>query len=73
MASREGSFGSVYKGTISGGSKTVVIKRLEKVVGEGQREFQAEMAAIARTQTKTWFDYLVFILRGQGSFFFMNS
>ncbi|KAF8404407.1 hypothetical protein HHK36_009292 [Tetracentron sinense] len=44
-----GSFGAVYKGVLSRGSKLVAVKRLEKVVEEGEREFRAEMRAIGRT------------------------
>nr|GLL38741.1 G-type lectin S-receptor-like serine/threonine-protein kinase LECRK2 [Ipomoea trifida] len=45
-------FGKVYKGKISEGDKTVAVKRLEKVVEEGEREFRAEMRAIGRTRHK---------------------
>ncbi|XXG68973.1 hypothetical protein AAC387_Pa06g1947 [Persea americana] len=44
-----GSFGSVYKGALSNNERTVAVKRLEKVVEEGEREFQMEMRAIGRT------------------------
>jgi tRNA A-37 threonylcarbamoyl transferase component Bud32 len=44
-----GSFGAVYKGTISNGQKVVAIKRLEKVLAEGEREFQTEMKVIGKT------------------------
>ncbi|KAF8404403.1 hypothetical protein HHK36_009288 [Tetracentron sinense] len=44
-----GSFGAVYKGVLSRGSKLVAVKRLEKVVEEGEREFRAEMRAIGRS------------------------
>ncbi|KAL5555693.1 hypothetical protein UlMin_037929 [Ulmus minor] len=44
-----GSFGTVYKGTILGSQKLVAVKRLEKVLEEGEREFQNEMRAIGRT------------------------
>ena len=47
-----GSYGAVYKGTISEGGKTIVVKRLEKDVEEGDREFRAEIIAIARTHHK---------------------
>ncbi|XP_050208366.1 G-type lectin S-receptor-like serine/threonine-protein kinase LECRK1 [Mercurialis annua] len=45
----KGSFGSVYKGTLYKGKKLIAVKRLEKLVEEGQREFRAEMRAIGRT------------------------
>jgi hypothetical protein len=44
-----GSFGAVYKGVISNGQKVVAVKRLEKVLAEGEREFQTEMKVIGRT------------------------
>ena len=45
----KGSFGAVYKGAIGKGKKLVAVKRLEKLVEEGEREFRAEMRAIGRT------------------------
>ncbi|XVF59035.1 hypothetical protein PTKIN_Ptkin07bG0241700 [Pterospermum kingtungense] len=48
----KGSFGAVYKGTLYKGKETVAVKRLEKLVEEGEREFQAEMRAIGRTHHK---------------------
>ncbi|XVF17055.1 hypothetical protein REPUB_Repub10bG0084100 [Reevesia pubescens] len=45
----KGSFGAVYKGTLYKGRKLVAVKRLEKLMEEGEREFQAEMRAIGRT------------------------
>ncbi|KAK2988282.1 hypothetical protein RJ640_016862 [Escallonia rubra] len=44
-----GSFGAVYKGTIQNNQKVVAVKRLEKVLAEGEREFQSEMKVIGRT------------------------
>ncbi|CAH1453855.1 unnamed protein product [Lactuca virosa] len=38
-----GSFGRVYKGSFYKGNKVIAVKRLEKVVDEGEREFRAEM------------------------------
>lgn len=48
----KGSFGAVYKGSLNKGKKVVAVKRLEKLVEEGEREFQAEMRAIGRTNHK---------------------
>ncbi|XP_043804943.1 G-type lectin S-receptor-like serine/threonine-protein kinase LECRK2 isoform X2 [Manihot esculenta] len=48
----KGSFGAVYKGTLYKRKKLVAVKRLEKLVEEGEREFQAEMRAIGRTHHK---------------------
>ena len=47
-----GSYGALYKGTISEGGKTIVVKRLEKDVEEADCEFRAEFIAIARTHHK---------------------
>ena len=48
----KGSFGTVYKGTIWNGQKLVAVKRLEKVLAEGEKEFQVEMKVIGRTHHK---------------------
>jgi hypothetical protein len=45
----KGSFGAVYKGALHKGRRLVAVKRLEKLVEEGEREFQAEMRATGRT------------------------
>ncbi|KAI8010430.1 G-type lectin S-receptor-like serine/threonine-protein kinase LECRK2 [Camellia lanceoleosa] len=37
---RKGSFGAVYRGTLCRGKKLIAVKRLQKVVEEGEREFQ---------------------------------
>ncbi|XP_059431460.1 G-type lectin S-receptor-like serine/threonine-protein kinase LECRK3 [Corylus avellana] len=44
-----GSFGAVFKGAMSNGEKVVAVKRLEKVLAEGDTEFQTEMKVIGRT------------------------
>ncbi|KAJ6918534.1 G-type lectin S-receptor-like serine/threonine-protein kinase LECRK3 [Populus alba x Populus x berolinensis] len=44
-----GSFGTVYKGIISSTRKVVAVKRLEKALAEGEREFQNEMKVIGKT------------------------
>ncbi|KAG2716321.1 hypothetical protein I3760_03G120000 [Carya illinoinensis] len=44
-----GSFGCFYKGAILNGQKFVAVKRLEKVLAEGEIEFQTEMKVIGRT------------------------
>uniref|UniRef100_A0A2N9ESD3 Receptor-like serine/threonine-protein kinase n=1 Tax=Fagus sylvatica TaxID=28930 RepID=A0A2N9ESD3_FAGSY len=48
----KGSFGTVYKGALYKGKKLVAVKRLEKLVEEGEKEFRAEMQAIGRTHHK---------------------
>jgi hypothetical protein len=60
----KGSFGVVYKGTISGGNKTIAVKRLEKFVEEGHREFRAEITAIARTHHRNLVRLLGFCIEG---------
>ncbi|XP_043810243.1 G-type lectin S-receptor-like serine/threonine-protein kinase LECRK3 [Manihot esculenta] len=47
-----GAFGTVFRGVISNGNRVVAIKRLEKVVAEGEREFLNEMKVIGRTHHK---------------------
>uniref|UniRef100_A0A7N2N296 non-specific serine/threonine protein kinase n=1 Tax=Quercus lobata TaxID=97700 RepID=A0A7N2N296_QUELO len=47
-----GSSGTVYKGTIWNGQKIVAVKRLKKVLREGEKEFQTEMKVIGRTHHK---------------------
>ncbi|KAF3943341.1 hypothetical protein CMV_030094 [Castanea mollissima] len=60
----EGSFGSVYKGYVSEANKTIVVKRLEKFVEEGERGFQAEMTAIGRTHHRNLVQLLGFCIEG---------
>ncbi|XP_004308261.1 PREDICTED: G-type lectin S-receptor-like serine/threonine-protein kinase RLK1-like [Fragaria vesca subsp. vesca] len=57
-----GSFGAVYKGTLSG--STVAVKRLEKVVEEGVREFKAEITTIGRTHHRNLVQLLGFCIEG---------
>ncbi|GMN49693.1 hypothetical protein TIFTF001_018854 [Ficus carica] len=61
-----GSFGAVYKGTTSSGDnkKTIAVKRLEKVVEEGIREFRAEMTTIGRTHHRNVVQLLGFCIEG---------
>ncbi|KAF5442027.1 hypothetical protein F2P56_036957 [Juglans regia] len=44
-----GSFGTVFKGALSNGQRNIAVKRLEKVVAEGDVEFTNEMRSIGRT------------------------
>jgi hypothetical protein len=60
----KGSFGVVYKGAISGGDKTIAVKRLEKFVKEGHWEFRAEIRAIARTHHRNLVQLLGFCFEG---------
>ncbi|XP_010245281.1 PREDICTED: G-type lectin S-receptor-like serine/threonine-protein kinase LECRK1 [Nelumbo nucifera] len=46
-----GAFGTVFKGTLPNGhiQRIVAVKRLEKMLDEGEREFQTEIRVIAKT------------------------
>ncbi|XP_050241055.1 G-type lectin S-receptor-like serine/threonine-protein kinase LECRK1 [Quercus robur] len=60
----KGSFGSVYKGYVSEANKTIAVKRLEKFVEEGEREFRAEMTVIGRTHHRNIVQLLGFCIEG---------
>ncbi|CAL9765085.1 unnamed protein product [Musa acuminata subsp. burmannicoides] len=45
----KGAFGTVFKGVLPNNDRAVAIKRLEKVIDEGEREFRTEMRVIGRT------------------------
>ncbi|GMJ12399.1 hypothetical protein like AT1G34300 [Hibiscus trionum] len=45
----KGGFGTVFRGVISNGKRIVAIKRLERVVADGERDFRNEMKAIGKT------------------------
>ncbi|KAK7264930.1 hypothetical protein RJT34_32543 [Clitoria ternatea] len=59
-----GSFGAVYKGALNKGRRLVAVKRLEKLVEEGEREFQAEMRAIGKTHHRNLVRLLGFCAEG---------
>ena len=59
-----GSYGAVYQGTIQRGNKVVAVKRLEKVVEQGEKEFQAEMTAIGQTHHRNLVRLLGFCIEG---------
>jgi serine/threonine protein kinase len=63
-----GSFGAVYKGILPRGGKTIAVKRLEKGVEEGEREFRAEMTAMAQTHHRNLVRVLGFCIEGPRSF-----
>ncbi|XP_075637700.1 G-type lectin S-receptor-like serine/threonine-protein kinase LECRK1 [Castanea sativa] len=60
----KGSFGTVYKGALYKGKKLVAVKRLEKLVEEGESEFRAEMRAIGRTHHKNLVQLLGYCAEG---------
>ncbi|XP_059641974.1 G-type lectin S-receptor-like serine/threonine-protein kinase LECRK1 [Cornus florida] len=72
------SFGAVYKGAVfdAEGKKIVVVKRLERVVEESEREFQAEMTAIGQTHHRNLVRLLGFCIEGASKLLvyeFMNN
>lgn len=60
-----GSFGTVYKGCFYKGKKVIAVKRLEKVVEEGEREFRAEMQVIGKTHHKNLVRLLGYCAEGK--------
>ncbi|KAL7249380.1 hypothetical protein ACSBR1_011554 [Camellia fascicularis] len=54
----------VYKGTLCRGKKLIAVKRLQKVVEEGEREFQAEMRAIGRRHHRNLVQLLGYCIEG---------
>lgn len=60
-----GSFGAVYKGTIGDNNRSIAVKRLEeRITDEGEREFQAEITAIARTHHRNLVKLIGFCIEG---------
>ncbi|PWA90792.1 S-locus glycoprotein domain-containing protein [Artemisia annua] len=60
-----GSFGTVYKGSLYKGKKSIAVKRLEKVVDEGEKEFRAEMQVIGKTHHKNLVRLLGYCAEGK--------
>ncbi|KAJ9704011.1 hypothetical protein PVL29_005341 [Vitis rotundifolia] len=60
----KGASGTVYKGAISNGQRIVAVKKLEKVLAEGQREFQNELQVIGRTHHRNLVRLLGYCLDG---------
>ncbi|KAA8531022.1 hypothetical protein F0562_005730 [Nyssa sinensis] len=58
------SFGAVYKGAISEGGKLVAVKRLERVVEEGESGFRAEITTIGQTHHRNLVRLLGFCIEG---------
>ncbi|AES91506.1 G-type lectin S-receptor-like serine/threonine-protein kinase LECRK1 [Medicago truncatula] len=60
-----GSFGVVYKGKRGNNNKSIAVKRLEeRITDEGEREFQAEITAIARTHHRNLVKLVGFCIEG---------
>ncbi|KAJ9139726.1 hypothetical protein P3X46_030433 [Hevea brasiliensis] len=61
-----GAFGTVYKGVLgSENTELVAVKKLEKVVTEGENEFETEVSSIGRTNHKNLVKLLGFCNEGQ--------
>ncbi|KAK1426327.1 hypothetical protein QVD17_14998 [Tagetes erecta] len=58
-----GSFGIVYKGVI--GKNVVAVKKLDRVIDDGEKEFEAEVNAIARTHHKNLVQLLGYCDEGE--------
>ncbi|KAK6925694.1 Bulb-type lectin domain [Dillenia turbinata] len=62
----QGAFGTVYKGELPNKKGDfVAVKKLEKLVKEGEREFETEVLAIGRTNHKNLVQLLGFCNEGQ--------
>ncbi|XP_028803723.1 G-type lectin S-receptor-like serine/threonine-protein kinase LECRK1 [Neltuma alba] len=59
-----GSFGVVYNGTIQGNHQRIAVKKLDNVVDEGEREFQAEITAIAQTHHRNLVQLIGYCING---------
>ncbi|KAM7523556.1 hypothetical protein LguiA_013458 [Lonicera macranthoides] len=59
-----GSFGTVYKGAMQNTEMVVAVKRLEKGLVEGEREFQTEMKVIGKTHHRNLVKLLGYCLEG---------
>ncbi|XP_004980854.2 G-type lectin S-receptor-like serine/threonine-protein kinase LECRK1 [Setaria italica] len=61
-----GAFGTVFRGTLlhNSSEKTIAVKRLDKVVEEGEVEFQREVRAIGRTSHRNLVRLLGFCHEG---------
>ncbi|KAI7729198.1 hypothetical protein M8C21_025872 [Ambrosia artemisiifolia] len=59
----KGAFGIVYKGVV--GTNVVAVKKLDKVLQDGEKEFQTEVNAIARTYHKNLVQLLGYCDEGE--------
>ncbi|RZC68432.1 hypothetical protein C5167_031671 [Papaver somniferum] len=62
-----GAFGIVYKGSIEeiGSTEFIAVKKLDKVFGEGEKEFKTEVSAIGQTHHKNLVRLLGFCDEGK--------
>jgi serine/threonine protein kinase len=59
-----GAYGTVFKGVLTNGNKDIAVKRLERMAENGEREFQREVRAIARTHHRNLVRLLGFCNEG---------
>ncbi|KAI8535888.1 hypothetical protein RHMOL_Rhmol10G0209700 [Rhododendron molle] len=59
-----GASGTVYKGIIPYNQKVVAVKKLEKALAEGEREFQREIRVIGRTHHRNLVQLIGYCLDG---------
>ncbi|KAF7129731.1 hypothetical protein RHSIM_Rhsim10G0140400 [Rhododendron simsii] len=59
-----GASGTVYKGVIPYNQKVVAVKKLEKALAEGEREFQREIRVIGRTHHRNLVQLIGYCLDG---------
>ncbi|KAE9449788.1 hypothetical protein C3L33_18315, partial [Rhododendron williamsianum] len=59
-----GASGTVYKGIIPYNQKVVAVKKLEKALAEGEREFQREIKVIGRTHHRNLVQLIGYCLDG---------
>ncbi|CDP04767.1 unnamed protein product [Coffea canephora] len=59
-----GAFGTVYKGILPNSNKVVAVKKLEKVLTEGEKEFQNEISVIGKTHHRNLVQLLGYCLDG---------
>ncbi|XP_042514326.1 G-type lectin S-receptor-like serine/threonine-protein kinase LECRK2 [Macadamia integrifolia] len=60
-----GAFGVVYKGVLGLDSKLVAVKKLDKLVQEGDKEFKTELSVIGQTHHKNLVKLVGFCEEGQ--------
>ena len=58
-------FGTVYKGIVPSGSGNPVAEKLEKVVGEDEKEFKAEVNVMGQTHHKNQGHLLRYCCEGE--------
>ncbi|CAL5417413.1 unnamed protein product [Camellia sinensis] len=68
-----GAFGTVFKGIVSYNSKDVAVKRLDKVLTEGEREFQTEIKVIGRTHHRNLVHLIGYCLDDLVGFWYMST